>query len=263
MDPQALEHRITQIADVLAEVLAPGQDPAALGVEVLKTTDVAATVRLTAGERTGIAKLFNETAAEAFHRERKALEGFQKGLVPRLLFVSETDRLILMSEIRGKPLSDGLTAETLVQRAEFLGQWFGRIANVAPTEARPDTWYTYLKQYDTGIDQSVVDAQKTVLSQQPVNLFILSHNDNSLANFVIGKDRRLYGLDFADARMKPEGWDLVMAARAFFTRFPGDLPTIANSLIRDYALTRNGRRFEPQFDAVIATVVTATFVASA
>lgn len=263
MEPLILEHKLGRVAEAMAAVLAPGHAQSALAVETLKTSDIATTLRLTLGNKTAIAKVFEAGADDAFRREWKALDGFHKGPVPRLLFVSQAERILMMSEIAGRPFADGLTAETLVQRAEFLGQWFGRLANQAPTEARSETWHDYLQHYERGLDQAVLAAKTALLSRIPVNLLILSHNDNALSNFVIGTDKRLYGLDFADARMKPEGWDLVTAARTLFRRFPDDLPIIANSLIRGYTLTRKGARLDPQFDAVIATIVTANLLADA
>jgi len=162
--------------------------------------------------------------------------------------------------IDGTSMSDSLTAQTLAQMAEFLGQWFGRLANNAPRGTISENWFDYLSQYETGFDRDTLSSQKSLLEAIHPSHTALAHNDNALGNFILAKDKKLYGVDFEDTQTKPEGWDLIAAARALFLRFPDQLQSISSSLCRGYKLTCQDNQLDKQFDQVINAAVVANLV---
>jgi hypothetical protein len=168
-----------------------------------------------------------------------------------------------MSEIRGQPMREILKDHNVGQMAEFLGQWFGRLSTHAPSEAADGTWWAYLSHYAGQLDSTVLATGKDVLQATRIRRNLLAHNDNALTNFIRGRDKRLYGIDFESCRMKPEGWDLIRAADAMFRRYPDALQIISTSLLRGYRMTAGNSDLPDHFDAVIAMVVTAGVLADA
>lgn len=265
MEPLILEHRLTHVADAIAAVLAPGIEATNLQADILRDGKRAVTLKVDVKGARAVVKLFHEgdEAEAAYAREVRALEGFQDASVPRLLLTAPGERMLMMSEIRGQALADILKDHNVGQMAEFLGQWFGRLAGIAPEEAHVSTWWTYLEGYGTQLDGDLLASQKTLLQATPIRHLRLAHNDNALSNFIRGRDKRLYGIDFESCQMKPEGWDLIMAADAFFRRAPSELATISTSLLRGYNMTAGDRSLPESFDAVISAVVVAGIVAAA
>jgi predicted Ser/Thr protein kinase len=265
VDRLILEHRLTHVADAIAAVLAPGVEATNLQADVLREGARAVTLKVDVKGARAIVKLFEDgvEAEAAYAREVRALEGFQGTSVPRLLLTAPGERMLMMSEIRGQSLAEVLKDHNVVQMAEFLGQWFGRLASVAPEEAVVSTWWSYLEGYGAQLDAALLSSQKPLLQAMPIRRLRLAHNDNALSNFIRGRDKRLYGIDFESCRMKPEGWDLVMAADAFFRRAPSELATISTSLLRGYNMTAGDKALPEQFDAVMSAVVVAGIVAAA
>jgi thiamine kinase-like enzyme len=179
--------------------------------------------------------------------------------VQQLGFVSEPDLVLVTRYIKGTPLSETVTSDTLIRMAEFLGQWFGRLANIAPHSPADTNWADYLAQYQSGFNPDLLIQQDMTLGQVPICRLILSHNDNALGNFILGADKQLYAVDFEDSRMKPEGWDLITAANALFRRFPDELQTISASLFRGYQLTAKDHGLKSGFEQVIGLAVIACF----
>lgn len=240
-------------------MLAPGADEPEFQADILKTSGNAASFKIVLGENAGVLKLFDagEPAKAAFERERKALDLFHGDQVPRLLFVAEAERAILTEFIKGTSFPDVVSEENLGQRAEFLGQWFGRMSNLAPSAAGQGSWATYLDQYKDGFDAGILHQQRPALEKTPVSKLLLSHNDNSLRNFILGNDKRLYAVDFEDCQMKPEGWDLVTAVRSLFGKFPGELELISASLLWGYQLGATNCGLPDSFDQVLKTLALA------
>jgi len=134
-----------------------------------------------------------------------------------------------------------------------MGQWFGRLSNLSPSLEYEGNWADYLAQYSSGFEADILAHQRPILEQSNIGWIVLSHNDNILGNFILGDDKRLYAVDFADSRMKPEGWDLITAARAMFGQKPDALATISGSLLRGYQLTSRNCALADNFDQVIST----------
>jgi tRNA A-37 threonylcarbamoyl transferase component Bud32 len=262
MKQAEIKETLTAIGDVIAHVLNPDHQQEDLVVESIKQSDSSTTLKAKLGDKIGFLKLFERGAVgkDAFARERKALELMIGEQVPRLLFVAEVEQVIMTSFIDGKPLLNTLKPENIGQTAEHMGQWFGRLSNKTPQVVHEGNWADYLNQYKSGFDGDILDQQRPILEQTRISRLQLSHNDNALANFILGKDKRLYGVDFEDSRMKPEGWDLVTAARSLFGQMPGDLPLIAGSLLRGYQLAAKDSALPENFDQVISATAFAQAV---
>lgn len=265
MAGQDIEARLRRIGDQVAGVLAPGHDSAELEADILKQSDLATALRVKVGDRRGFLKLFadSDAALAGFGRECKALDLLHGPGVPRLLLVAEGPRALLTVFVGGRPLAEFLTASNLMQKAEQIGQLFGAIANRAPVQAGGGDWAGYIARFETGLSAGLIAQQHQILEQSAIARLHLAQNDAALANFIQGRDKRLYLVDFENARMKPEGWDLVMAARVLFGRFPDHLPVISNSLLRGYRLAAKDCGLADSFDQVINVLVAAMILPDA
>ncbi|MBZ0128873.1 MAG: aminoglycoside phosphotransferase family protein [Rhodobacteraceae bacterium] len=256
---QDIDAQLRSVADQVAGLLEPGHDQDELQADILKRSDHATALLVRVGDHRGFLKLFADTdaAKAAFGREKQALDLLHGTHVPRLLMVGDDARAVLTVFIEGRPLGDLLTASNLMQRAEQIGQLFGTLASRAPAQTETADWAAYLGRYETGLSNRLLAQQRPVLEQNKIKRLHLAQNDAALSNFIQGKDKRLYLVDFENARMKPEGWDLAMAARALFGRFPDQLNVISNSLLRGYRLAAKDCGLADNFDQVINVLVVA------
>lgn len=256
MDKRAITSKLVELGGIIANVLDADHQQDELRVEILKASDRATSLKVMLGDKTGFLKLFrNGDAAEtAFCRERKALELLHGDQVPKILFVAEAERAILTTFIKGTPLLETLTPKTVHQVAEHMGQWFGRLSNLSPSLEYEGHWANYLANYPTGFDTDILGHQRSILARSRIGKIVLSHNDNALGNFILGDNKRLYAVDFADSRMKPEGWDLITAARALFGQKPDALAMISGCLLRGYQLTAKNCGLPDNFDQIISSV---------
>ena len=257
MDRDESQKRLTGLADALGAALAPGHGEDSMLARVMRESPTAVTWRVAVGGRAGAVKLFDpgEEGRAAYARERRALEGFQGQGVPRLLFVADGEACLMTAFVEGRTLAEALDDANRLQMAEFLGQWLGRLSTVAPDQpADADNWKDYLDRVDGNLNREILAQQAPILEQTPVLRNLLAHNDNALTNFILGKDRRLYGVDFENARFKPEGWDLAMAGAALFGRFPDDLQLLSGALLRGYRLTATDTELPANFDQLISAV---------
>lgn len=250
---------LTRLADTLSGVLAPDFTKDVFRAEEIKQSATARVMLLKLGDIRAVAKIFagSEAGRAAFGRERRVLEGLPAGLAPRLRFVSEPDRVLVSDFVAGSALGAGLNGDNLMQRAEFLGQWFGRLAGAVPSEETETDWNAYLARYRHGFNPDILAQQAAALKRVPIARLTLAHNDNALSNFILGADKRLYGVDFEDARLKPEGWDLITAATALLRRLPEELQTIASALSRGYGMGAPEAALPDGFEAVIGRVALA------
>jgi len=131
------------------------------------------------------------------------------------------------------------------------------LSNVAPNENAHETGAGYLGAYNGQFNRDVLEQQSRILKKTPVGKCVLAHNDNTLDRFILGKNKHLYFVDFEDSRMKPEGWDLVTAARSIFVRFPESLPEISAALHRGYQLSARACGLAENFDQIISSIVLA------
>ncbi len=259
MNLSGAKENLIYAGDAIAHVMDPGHAEQALLVEELKSSDISTALRLSLGGRTAFAKVFadNRRATAAFERERKALAGLSGLNIPELLLVAETQRLLVTTFIAGKPVSETLNADNLLLMAEHVGQWLGLMSNAAPSEPGKGSWADYLENVQDGINQDIVALEGPALCACAVGKFLLAHNDNALGNFITGTDKKLYAVDFEDCRMKPEGWDLITAARAFAIRFPSEIRDITSTLLRGYNLTARNSGLSETFDGIMNILIIA------
>lgn len=262
MKPQYAEMTLRSVGDVLAGVLSPGHKEAELSVSQLRSSEIAASFKVSVGKTVGFVKIFDVTpeAAQAFDRERKALEGFHGLLIPKLLFVAEGKRLLMTEFVVGAVLKDIVHSDNMSRIAEHMGQWIGSLHNIAPRQNHESCWSDYLKAYEKGLAPGVLDQQAAILDRIEIGHLTLAHNDNALSNFIMAEDGHLFGVDFEKARFKPEGWDLVTSARALFVLFPDSLPEISAALLRGYQLTVKDSELPMFFDQAINAVTVSNLV---
>lgn len=228
-------------------------------------TDNSVSLRAETDSRQVFIKLFRPgmVARQAYQREQTALAVFSGDLVPQILLADPDTGFLITEFIQGRMLADSVTEQNQPQMAEFLGNWLGRLANLAPRLEYDGNWAGYLDRYESGFDKAVLADHAAFLSGQRIGQLVLARNDNALSNFVIAPNRRLYGVDFEFSRMKPEGWDLMTAARAFLDMFPQDFDVITSSLLRGYRLTVMENGIDEVFENVIRVLVTANLLSNA
>lgn len=263
MDIDEATEILNRLGDIIAHSIKPDYNGKKLSVTPLKSSNSAWVFCVSIDDTKALVKIFADTddAQSAFDRERFALEGFHEIQIPRLKFTSEPDRVLVMDFIEGATLNEIISDTELMRVSEHMGQWFGHMANAAPRQGSSGNWQGYFEEYDSGLNLEVLNQQKEILSAVEITHLALAHNDTVLSNFIIGSDTRLYGVDFENSRFKPEGWDLVMATRVLFMRFPDDLPMISVAMLRGYLMTVKNTTLPDNFDHLINAVIVANLVA--
>jgi|GEM_PF-1687870 len=265
MKQAQIKEILGELGDAIAGVIDPDHGRESLDAEILKASETSTALKLTIGTRTAFAKLFHPGTAghDAFARERQALELLNGAQVPRLLFVAEGRQLMVTQFIDGVSIGQSVNAQNAMLTAEHLGQWFGSLAGSVPSETSDETWASYLMNYESGLNAAILERHASVLANVPVGRLVFSHNDNALGNFILTPEKRLFAVDFADCRMKPEGWDLLTSARALFLRCPEELQSVAAALLRGYRLAATDSGLQDDFDNVISALVVANILQSA
>ena len=259
MNLDRAKENLTYAGDAIAHVMDPNHAAETLLVAELKSSEISTSLHMTLGGQSAFAKVFaeNEKAEAAFDRERHALEGLSGLNIPKLLLVAKKQRLLVTSFVPGKPLSETLNRTNLPRTAEFVGQWLGTMSNIVPSHASDDTWADYLAKLDGALNQDILGLENRKFGDVAIGRTLLARNDNALGNFIIGTDKKLYAVDFEACRMKPEGWDLITAARAFAGRFPAEIPAITSALFRGYKLTARNTGLVETFDGLMNILVVA------
>ncbi|MCA8867395.1 MAG: phosphotransferase [Rhodobacteraceae bacterium] len=258
--PELSTHQVEQVARQLA-----AKSPEDVKLTTVGEAANSVSLRAEANSRQVFIKLFRPgiVARQAYQREQTALAVFSGDLVPQILLADPETGFLITDFIQGRTLADSVTGQNLPQMAEFLGNWLGRLANLAPRLDHDGDWAGYLDRYESGFDKAVLADHAPFLSGQRIGQLVLARNDNALSNFVIAPDRRLYGVDFEFSRMKPEGWDLITAARAFLDMYPQEFDVIIASMLRGYHLTVMENGIGEAFENVIRVLVTANLLSNA
>ncbi len=94
MDIQSAERAIKLLAEPIGRVISPNHQGGQLTFSPVQSSDIAVSFRVSLGEKAAFLKVYDQSkeASEAFGRERRALEGFNGDLIPRLLLVSEPEK---------------------------------------------------------------------------------------------------------------------------------------------------------------------------
>ena len=256
MKPEKIEQTITRLGSSIKMAVSPKGKEQHLEYNVLKSSRNSAVLKISVGRTTAVGKLFSDTkpARKMFRRERRALDVLNGAQIPKLKLVAEKDLFVLSEFIEGRPLTDVLSENSLPRTAEHVGQWLGNLESAAPHKDSDDNWYGYLKNYEKGLNFEALDKQRALLKNSPVGRLTLAHNDNAMSNYILGTDKRLYGIDFESAQMKPVGWDLITATLAMMRKFPNAISDIINAKMRGYNLTAPNSVLPKDFEQIISVV---------
>ncbi|MFQ5438167.1 MAG: hypothetical protein ACE5DK_04960 [Paracoccaceae bacterium] len=261
MRPEKVPIYLQKIGDRIARAIDPDHHARELDATIVRTGDASVTLDLTLGDKTARARLFGDDAASisAFEREHQALRVLHATAVPRLLLALKSPRFIMTDVHDGRVLAGMLNPATLTMRAEHLGQWFGLLANVAPSAPGTGSWADYAMEYKGDFNPDILERHMDLLRDVPLGKTTLALNDGSPDHFILGPDKRLYAVSLEYCRMKPEGWDLILAARALFHRFPDRLREISDALVRGYLLSARKPGLGTGFaDIAVALVLAGT-----
>jgi len=228
-----LRARLQAAADSLATAIGAPDGAGQLALEPVKTGRTARTFRLAAGTATGFLKLFDlqdAAAGLAFRRERDVcLWNRGSGQVARLLAYSDSGRyLVLEAGAAGQPENPEFFARAL-------GKWTASFEARAPKAPGTGDWYSYLGNC-RGVSSDVVEAARGRLEAIPLCGRAISRGDPALHNYISGPDGAFWGCDFEDARLRPRGWDFVMAQQALIQRWPDCFTTVLAAFCDGYAL---------------------------
>lgn len=220
-------------ATVMASI--PGMDalPAEAGVEVLSRRDGRMVLQLAAGGQAWVVKAFDPAAAEsalAHQRERSVLRALAgTGLSPRLHAYSRAELWLLTDRIDGAPLVTWLDGRRRAQAARLLGRWLAAFAGQLEAQGRdePADWDSYL---------AASGVAAPGFADFPISRRVIARNDAALGNFIVEAEGRLVGLDYEAAALKPLGWDVLLAARRLWRRFPAEGPALADALVEGWGV---------------------------
>jgi hypothetical protein len=203
--------------------------------DVLKQNETGVVIRLTVGETSFIVKAFDPSLPDSDWRlDREvnvllALKGLS--LVPTLIAYQETQKYLVMQDIKGQTLTEFLTPENLAHVSFRLGTWFRIMSERTPSQDKATNWSTYLGKYPDWITPEDMDKLGLFLSDIPITTFTINKNDAFMDNFLRTEDGYLIGIDFESTTLKPTGWDLLVTARTLGRKFPDRTAEIAAHLV--------------------------------
>lgn len=259
------ERSLAILGGQIANVVLPNHKAGRLKLIRKRASGVAVTFEAALEDAKAYVKIFagSDHGLNAFNREQRALDGFHKLMVPKLLLVAEPERLLVTRFVAGRTLDKVVTSDNLPNTVEQLGKWLGILSNSAPRRPSESNWTHYLENYERGFEDAVLEERSEILDKAQISYYAICHNDNALSNYILDENDVLYGIDFEDSRFKPEGWDLITAALAFFRRFPAELPKISATLLNGYLITAEDSSLNMDFGQVISVVAIARAVSNA
>lgn len=209
--------------------------PPQLEIETVRRSEGQITFLFSVGARKAVVKAFDPSRKDARARcEREVacariLNG--TGLVPQAIGHSEDTSHIIFEHISGQSLSEAMTRFNVQDIARAMGDWYGALHSSVPQKDSPTTWFDYLGKYGEFREVIKEPQIRHTLKEMPIASVALCRNDAHLSNFILGDDDRLVGFDFEAAAMKPEGWDILLAARYLGRRFPQQIEAITWALV--------------------------------
>lgn len=222
----------------MAEQIDPNRDQYDLQAKVLGKTHGTLSMALTVNHQTVFLKYFSKTAVEsetAYITERNALKLLGRvGLAPKLTAFSDDDQILIRQYVEGETLRDVVTAETVVCHSRAVGAWLKKCAQRAPSRPGSGNWFEYLTGYPDLRKSSAIGTSQQFLETFEINNFVLSQNTALLRDFVMSAQGPM-SVKFARTRMKPAGWDLLLAARALVQLFPEQTDAITKALSDGYS----------------------------
>ncbi len=222
----------------MVKTLAAGGVPAGpIPVETLRRRADAAVMVFRLGDRSVVVKAFDPARAATaapFERELACLLRLERsGLAPRLRGFDRKNRFVLMDEVEGCPLDHALAPATLPAIARRLGTWYARFARAQAAAEHHADWQTYLARYPGLLDPEAPE-DHAFLADLPVASLKIARNDAHLGNFLARPGGSLVGLDYEAASLKPQGWDLLLAARDLARRAPPRAAEIVDALLEGW-----------------------------
>lgn len=115
-------------------------------------------------------------------------------------------------------LDDGLSREIGIA----IGARFAEYATAMPRVETHGNWYGYLSNYgEFGLGAALED-QRHELDVMPLGVLGIAKNDGHLGNFLVASEQQIIGIDFAEARLKRLGWDMLLTEWRSLKREFGD-----------------------------------------
>ncbi|MEQ9261453.1 MAG: hypothetical protein RIG84_20385 [Roseovarius sp.] len=209
--------------DAIAEAVFGTREAQALHFDLVKQGPRALSLRVRLENHSIFLKIFDGSAPDlqdAYLRERNSLLCYSHtGLVPRLLGFDDGARFVA-TEYEAAPTLSRL-AETVppAELGRRLGTWIAKLNAAAPARPATGNWLGYLRKYGDRLAISDVPGLEEALSRVPLCGLSLSRGDPALHNYIAGPGDRLLGVDFEEARLRPHGWDFMMATHALMVRY--------------------------------------------
>lgn len=225
-----------------------------VAVAVLKRSDTAVTMRIRASGEERIAKVFlrgPDGAREGFNREHTCLTAINgEGLAPRPVAVLPDAGCIVTEAVDGLPLTQVLSPQNLPNYARQIGTWLRRYATAMPSERAEGSWWDYLEKVDGGGRAKQLAPHRDTFAATALKRVGVARNDGHLSNFLVTEKVELIGIDFANAQIKPVGWDLLLSARSLARMFPGQTRNFVPDLIEGWRAGQKKKLVVPTGDMV-------------
>lgn len=234
--PFAPDVWIAEHGGALATVLAPRHDTARqVAAKCLHGTTEALSFRIAFETGTFFVKGFDMSQPGARNKLLREYQVAHKlhvlDLVPKPVAINEERGFVACMFHDLPPLSDVLTDENLARHCQSLGQWLRQISDQMGLQRASGDWGSYLGRYPELTEDAMVSDTVLTGPGLPIRWVSVAKNDGALSNFLLREDGGLCGVDFADAVLKPVGWDLLMVARPLVRRFPDRAQDIAQALV--------------------------------
>lgn len=176
------------------------------------------------GRKKFAVKAFDPSASESpksWQREVGCQVALSKtGLIPALRGHNQKELFVVSDWQAGQDLRTVLTDETLRKTARTIGAWYKGFTGKIHASNTDTNWDDYLVQYTTqGLDQAFSDSSE-LLQSVKIEQLSIAKNDAHLSNFILDPDGKLMGIDFAEASLKPVGWDILLTARVLHRLYP-------------------------------------------
>jgi hypothetical protein len=188
-----------------------------------------------------LVKCFDRTQAalgKSWEREVSCQLALQKtGLIPSIVGHNREGLFLVSAWQEGKDLREVLNENNLTETAEAIGTWYRNFSGKIHLGKADTNWHDYLAKYaNQGLDAKFSTFSK-LFRKVKIDRLSIAKNDAHLSNFISDPDGKLIGIDFAEASLKPLGWDILLTARVLERLFPGKSDIYLPALMQGWTAT--------------------------
>lgn len=238
----------------LAHTINPEAGAGELHFELVSERLDSLAMKVSVGDKNAFLKVFDGSAAKTqtrYTREKQTLMLMHNsGLTVRLLAYCDPLRFLLTRYEKRATENRARQASNAIRFPREIGEWTAHFDAFAPNKPAPGNWYNYLKRFGDDLKQEVVSDARDILVDIPLLGAALSRNDPSFSNYMVDDDGALIGCDFEAARMRPRGWDYLLAYQAVIENAGEDTAEALNALSAGFAHKHRGALLVDELNTV-------------